>query len=399
MTSSNSARAFRLRGKIYRLSRIDVERAAAKAEPRPTEKYAVRMGKRSFPPKQLIELSLKLPPTSFTTLDASRILKKLGFEVFTPEREIPSENALQHRRRAFVEAPQSDVKSPSDQGWADLVAEPALDARSLRLKTWLRETALGIRAKDLFEAYLLTLRLDALQVDRQPYEFGGAIDFLVSLGEKRMAFEVTDFAPIDFDIGSEVELYDPYRPIRERIIAAEFNLKNVDNASRCAVLHNRCPSWPILDWRFMYESIFGRPEMIRNSALPQKESCQQRPRSLDAVVVIDRLRIGYLRFQAQIAAQEIKLKRTVSPADYMLELQHSRGTERDILLSRLRVIVYQNPNPSSPLPKDMFRGPYDEWYGSENGDQIERTFAGSEIQALESERQLRQAQFSARDDH
>src|SRR5579862_7298158 len=92
-TSSNSARAFRLRGKIYRLSRADVERVAGKAEPRPTEKYAVRIGERSFPPKQLIELSLNLPPTSFTTLDASRILKKLGFEVFIPEPEISSENA------------------------------------------------------------------------------------------------------------------------------------------------------------------------------------------------------------------------------------------------------------------------------------------------------------------
>ncbi|HTR27403.1 MAG TPA: hypothetical protein VMI10_25765 [Terriglobales bacterium] len=391
-TSSNSARAFRLRGKIYRLSRTDVERAAAKAEPRPTEKYAVRMGGRSFPPKQLIELSLKLPPTSFTTLDASRILKKLGFEVFTPEQEIPSEGAPQHRHRAFVEALRSDGKSPSDQGWADLLLEPALDARLQRLKTWLRETALGTRAKDLFEAYLLTLGLDALQVDRQSHEFGGAIDFVVSLGEKRMAFEVTDFAPIDFDIGSEVELYNPYRPIRDRIIAAEFDLKNVDNASRCAVLHNRCLSWPILDWRFMYESIFSGSEVIRNPALLQKESGQRRPRTLDAVVVIDRLRIGYLRFQAQIAAQEIKLKRTISPADYMLELQHARGTERDILLSRLRVIVYQNPNASNPLPKDIFRGSYDEWYGSQNDGVIGRTFAGSEIQHLATKNPLVQGQ-------
>jgi hypothetical protein len=133
----------------------------------------------------------------------------------------------------------------------------------------------------------------------------------------------------------------------------------------------------------MYESIFGGSKIIRNSALLQKESSQQRPRSLDAVVVIDRLRIGYLRFQAQIAAQELKQKRIMSPDDYMLELQQARGTERDVLLSRLRVIVYQNPNASNPLPKDVFRGPSDEWYGSQNDGQIKRTFAESEMQTLE----------------
>lgn len=390
--SSNTARAFKLRGKIYRLSRTDVERAAAKAEPRPTEKYAVKVGERSFPPKQLIEVSLKLPPTSFTTLDASRILRKLGFEVLTSERET-SERALQRWQHSPVQAPRSDVNGPSDQGWADLLLEPERGDRLLRVKTWLRETVLGTRAKDLFEAYLLGSRLDALKVERQPQEFGGLVDFIVQLRGKRMAFEVGEVSPFDFDIGSEVELYDPNRPVRERTARAEFDLRNVNEASRCAVLYNRCLSWPILDWRFMYESTFGGSEIVRgSSALAQNERGQQQPRRLDAVVVIDRLRTGYLRFQAQIAEQESKLKRTMPPGDYALELYRARGTERDILLSRLRVIVHKNPNASNPLPNEIFRGPYDEWYGIQDDGQIGRTFAGSEILSLEREGLPRHAQ-------
>ena len=170
--TSNSARAFKLRGKTYRLSKTDVERAVAKVEPRPTEKYAVMIGSRAYPPKQLIEVSLTLPPMSYTTMDANRILGRLGFEVLSSEKQARSENSLQ-RWQPSVSAQRSDQKSPEIQEVAELLAPPRHDDRWVRLRNWFRDAVSETRAKDLFEAYLFASGLDGLKVQRAPQEFGG----------------------------------------------------------------------------------------------------------------------------------------------------------------------------------------------------------------------------------
>jgi hypothetical protein len=48
---SNSISTFRLRGKTYRLSKVDVEKAATMLLPRPTEKYAIGIEGRFYSPK------------------------------------------------------------------------------------------------------------------------------------------------------------------------------------------------------------------------------------------------------------------------------------------------------------------------------------------------------------
>lgn len=381
-STSNSARAFKLRGKTYRLSKTDVERAVAKVEPRPTEKYAVMIGGRAYPPKQLIEVSLRLPPMSYTTMDANRILGKLGFEVLSSEKQARSENTLQ-RWHASVPTQRSDQKSQENQEVAELLAPSRNEERWGRLRNWFRDAVSETRAKDLFEAYLFASGLDGLKLQRAPQEFGGFVDFIISLRDKRIAFEVNELVPVDLDIGSDVELYDPCRPIRDRISAAEIELQTVNEASHCLALYSRCLPWPMFDWRFIYWSMYGSGEVTRNRITVAPS--EQQSAGLDAVVVLDQLRSGYIRFKAQIAAQESKLKRNMTAAEYMSELQRARGTERDILLSRLRVIVHESPNAQNPLPKYIFRGPYDEWYGVQDDGQIGRTFVGEEIQSLETE--------------
>jgi hypothetical protein len=131
--TSNSAHAFKLRGKTYRLSKTDVERAAAKVEPRPTEKYAVMIAGSAYPPKQLIEASLNLPPMAFTTMDAQRILGRLGFEVLSTERLPPTQTALQ-RWQSSVPTQRSDQKRQEMQEMVDLLAPPEQDDRWLRLR-------------------------------------------------------------------------------------------------------------------------------------------------------------------------------------------------------------------------------------------------------------------------
>jgi hypothetical protein len=47
------------------------------------------------------------------------------------------------------------------------------------------------------------------------------------------------------------------------------------------------------------------------------------------------------------------------------------------------------PDGANPLPKEVFRGPYDEWYGVATDGQIGRTFVGEEIRSMEKDGLLR----------
>jgi len=72
---------FVLRGMTFNLERDDVIKAAKGAEPEKVGKYAVRIGNKEYPVKQLIKLATKLSPADFTTHDAYRILRRLSFGI------------------------------------------------------------------------------------------------------------------------------------------------------------------------------------------------------------------------------------------------------------------------------------------------------------------------------
>jgi hypothetical protein len=367
---------------MYRLSKADVERAAAKVEPRSTEKYSVVIGGRAFPPKQLVEISLNLPPMEFTTMDAQRILTRLGFEVLSLDRQPAAETALQ---RLVTTAP-APSGSHSQDLWKLAVSEPQED-RALRLKNWLRDTWLESRAIELFESYLFLSGLGKSALQKEPQEGGAVPDFILTVRDKRIALEIKELVSVDFDVASEVELYDPCRPIRERIMAAEYQLGAMRGASRCLVLYSRCTPWPIFDWRLIYGAMRDSDDTLRAKVEvnADQERTHSGPSPLDAVIVLDQLRTGYLRFRAHVGAEESRIGKPLSDTEYVSELHKARGTERDIMLSRLRVIVHQNPKAQSPLPKDAFRGPYDEWYGVLKDGQIGRTFVGEDLQRLDKE--------------
>lgn len=382
-----NSRTFRLRGKTYRLSKADVERAVAKVEPRSTEKYSVIVGGRAYPPKQLIEISLHLAPMAFTTMDAQRILTRLGFEVLSSERAAPLETDGKKIEKSFLSDWSNYLSALEMTG-------PERDhSRALRLKNWIKDTWFETRARDFFQSYLFASGFGKSVLQREPQEGGAIPDFVLSVHEKRIALEVKELVTVDFDIASDVELYDPCRPIRDRITVAEQELSSLHDASRCLVLYSRCTPWPIFDWRLIYGAIRDSGDAFQHAANSDKSTdpAEQtsRPSALDAVIVLDQLRTGYLRFRALVGAQESRLGRPLSDTEYISELHKARGTERDIVLSRLRVIVHENPDGANPLPKEVFRGPYDEWYGAATDGQIGRTFVGEEIRSLEKDSLLR----------
>jgi len=72
---------FTVGGKTYILDYKDVVKAMQNEVPEPIREYYVEIGKYQFPPKQIIAKVLKLQRVAFTTMDAYRILNKLGFDI------------------------------------------------------------------------------------------------------------------------------------------------------------------------------------------------------------------------------------------------------------------------------------------------------------------------------
>jgi 5-methylcytosine-specific restriction protein B len=73
---------FTLRGNIYNKTRQDVEKAMKGVPSEQINKYYVEVNGNKYPPKQVLAESLGLGRVEFTTMDASSILRRLGFKLY-----------------------------------------------------------------------------------------------------------------------------------------------------------------------------------------------------------------------------------------------------------------------------------------------------------------------------
>ena len=75
---------FTHRGRRYKVARDEVVEAMMGEEPEEAtqkHRYYVKIVDNKYPIKQVITKSLGLPKASFTSMDAYRILERLGFEI------------------------------------------------------------------------------------------------------------------------------------------------------------------------------------------------------------------------------------------------------------------------------------------------------------------------------
>ena len=75
---------FTHRGRRYRVERDEVVEAMRGEEPEEAtqkHRYYVKIGDNEYPIKQIITKAVKLPKAGFTSMDAYRILERLGFEI------------------------------------------------------------------------------------------------------------------------------------------------------------------------------------------------------------------------------------------------------------------------------------------------------------------------------
>ena len=348
--------SFELRGKRFELSRADVEERLKRIEPKAVTKYQVWINGKVYPPKQALAAAIGKPVANFTTMDATRILSKLGFEITGPNDEALTNKTVSER---LFEA------HLSASGLSDFRFEPTQDG---------------------------TLK--------RP-------DYSLNVLNTEILFEVKQFDATTADFNLPGGAYDPYGPVREKIEAARKKFKDLEGFCCCLVLYNNEKPLVELGWQFIYGAMFGNwgIQMPLNTKTGIADRSQARQvfhgggkmfryldgvaiapqnRTISAILVLHRYMVGIKRFEIAMKRKEKQLGRELELPEFWDEIERAKGSASDLSLSQFRVIVHENPYAPIQLPRELFRGSYDERYAGSEG-RIVRVFCGNQLAALEEE--------------
>jgi hypothetical protein len=363
--------SFVLNGNRLGYSRSQVLAAVKNQIPRRIDKYKVAIDGVEFPPKQVLELLTGIQPINFTTMDAQRVLKKLGFS---------SQVAVQAQA-----GPSTEDRTRSEMIFEDY----------LRINGY---------PEPEFEPSLA-------QTNRRP-------DYRVTLGNEQLLFEVKEF---NFSKEDSVRYrqvngngigggaYDPYVRIRQKIDDAREKFAGIKSQVCCLVLFNQEKPLVDLNWQMVYGAMLG-PVAVSipfNPTIGKFDSSQARDvfggkgkcgpshnTTLSAVLVLEPLLLGERRFRCHYNRLRNEMVNQRPTWDELFEMERAErekalGTERDPGLIQWRVVVHENPWASNPLDRSLFCSRFDERHGDLDHDgTIQRIFAGDaveEIEALEEE--------------
>jgi len=357
--------SFELRGKRIKLSRSDVEQRLRHVEPKPVTKYQVWINGKGYQPKQALAAAIGTPVADFTTMDATRILSRLGFEVTGAKDD------------------------------------------AMRSKTI---------SEQLFEAYLTASRLTDFQFEPPQNGTLKQPDYSLNILNAKILFEVKQFDQTAADFNLVGGAYDPYRRVREKIESARKKFKDLDGFCCCLVLYNNDKPLVELGWQYVYGAMLGNLGFsipvntetgIADESQTQREcsgggkmyryrngkAIAPQNQTISAIVVLRRYMVGSKRFEIAMKRKKNELGRKLESLECWDEIERARGTALDLSLSQIRVIVLENPFARIQFPRELFRGPYDERYAGDEG-RIVRVFCGNQLATLEEEE--REAELAAR---
>ncbi len=348
--------SFELRGKRFELSHADVEERLRHVEPKAVTKYQVRINGRGYPPKQALAAAIGKPVANFTTMDATRILSKLGFEVAGPTDEVLTNKTI---------------------------------------------------SEQLFEAYLNSSGLTDFRFEPQQDGTSKRPDYSLNVLNTEILFELKQFDPTVADFNLVGGAYDPYRPVREKIESARKKFKDLDRFCCCLVLYNNDKPLVELGWQYIYGSMLGNmgfsTPVNTETGIADESQTQNKfmgggkmyryldgqpiaaqNKTISAIMVLQRYMIGSKRFELAMKRKEKELGHKLELLEFWDEIEGAKGTAFDLSLSQLRVIVHENPFARIQLPRELFRGPYDERYAGSDG-RVTKVFCGNRLAALEEE--------------
>jgi hypothetical protein len=333
-----SRKTVRLNGVNHEIDSEKITRLAARLEPKGIDKYWVKIQGRKLPPKQVVSELLNVPLVDFTTMDATRILGAVGFQVHSAEDKpepirVQSDALLQEYLRSH--------------GLTDVEVDPVIENSSSRPDYRLRA--------DGFD-----LLVDVEELSTKPQDGrirGGA--------------------------------YNPYGPIREKISGARRKFKDLEGHCCCLILENQERPRIGLNWQIIMGAMLsdlGLPSAVGQQQGEALKHSQVSPEEtiISAIIVVERYPIGEKRFRLFVYEREQELGRELGVEEYLQALEQSAGTGRDLSLNRVRVRVHENPYAQLPLDRRLFRGPFDERYGVIDGaERFGQVYAGSGVAEFE----------------
>ncbi len=178
----------RLNGVNYEIDSEKITRLASRLEPKAIDKYWVKIQGRRFSPKQVVSELLKVPLVDFTTMDATRILGAVGFEVHSAN-----------------DKPEP-VRTPSDA---------------------------------LLQEYLRSHGLTDVEVEPVIENSSSRPDYRLHADGAEVLLDVEDFASKLEDSRVRGGAPNPYGPIREKLNAARRKFKDMEGHCCCLVLRTR----------------------------------------------------------------------------------------------------------------------------------------------------------------
>lgn len=349
---------FRLGGQDYDLTKEDVEDHLKHAAPEDVRKHYVVIDCRRYPVKQALSIAIGRPVTDFITTDATRIFSNLGFEVGNIKGSTPQ------------------IKNTSEI---------------------------------LFEEYLQSKGFGYFQFQKMMPGTLKKPDYSLNFGGQEILFEVKELTATDDDF--KPGAYDPYEPIREKINSAGRQFRDLKQYCCCLVLFDKGKPGLDLSWRSIYSAMLGTPairvpfnramgefdyksaysdlnpvhaKMVRSKG---GEPIAPQNTTITAIAILEQMQIGRRRFNVEVGLQKRDRRDTLEIEEFWRLVQEARGTERDVSLRQLRVVLCENPYRRIPFPHEVFQGPYDEVYGPDEAtkDRIIRLYAGEQIKKLESQ--------------
>ena len=261
----------------------------------------------------------------------------------------------------------------------------------------------------LFEQYLNASGITDFRFEREFQETSKRPDYSLTFNGAEILFEVKEFQPTPDDFFEGGRGYDPYAPVREKIGRARDKFQKLKQYCCCLVIYNAGKPLVHLDWHYIYGAMLGDVG-IRFPFIPGKgliveqtetaflyngkvrrekegRSTIIRNTTISAILVLNNFRVGKRKFENEFRRRERESGRKLSPEERGDMISQYEGTEFDISLTKLRVVVHENPYARLRLPEGIFRGPYDERYGHRDSE-IRRIFAGKQIENIEAEEPL-----------
>lgn len=256
-------------------------------------------------------------------------------------------------------------------------------------------------SEELFEQYLESSGMTDYRYQPELPGTSRRPDYELVVPGQRILFEVKEFQATarDFSIGGGS--FDAYVHIREKIGAGRKKFKDLEGNCCCLVLYNHYKPLVILDWRFIYGAMLGniafRMPFSSDTGAPMDTEMKlvfagggeivrypgARPQNttISAVIVLSQFPIGQRRFNVEVRRRELALGRELTWEEFWSVMQGVKGTELDLSLRQIRLVVHENPDALVRLPEELFRSPYDERYGLKEG-RIQSLYVGEQIEKL-----------------